>query len=169
VLGGRAARYDDLPRLDLTTRIVTETLRLYPPGWLMTRATTARVDLGGHRIPAGATVIYSPYLAGRRVTDFPGPDRFDPDRWPATSPARGTFVPFGGGARKCIGDTFAVTQASLAVATIAARWRLHAVPGIRTDPVARAVLAPRPLPMLIRRRMVATPRQNDGDGHATSS
>ena len=167
VLAGRVARYDDLPRLDLTTRIITEALRLYPPGWLMTRATTTGADLGGHLIPAGATVVYSPYLSARRPGDFPEPDRFDPDRWRATPPARGAFVPFGGGARRCVGDRFATTQAALTVASIAARWRVHAIPGARADPIARGVLAPSRLPMLIRSR----PRPSTADEfrHATSS
>jgi cytochrome P450 len=154
VLAGRAACYHDLPRLNLTSRIVTETLRLYPPGWLLTRKTTTATELGGHSIPAGATVVYSPYLAGRRPNDYPEPDRFDPDRWRqgAAPVPRGGFVPFGGGARKCAGDTYATNQAVLIVASVAARWRLHTVAGARTDPVTRAVLAPRSLPMLVRRR-----------------
>jgi pentalenene oxygenase len=164
VLAGRVARYDDLPRLELTGRVVTEALRLYPPGWLITRTTTAEADLGGHRIPADATVVYSPYLSGRRHGDFPEPGRFDPDRWRAASPARGAFVPFGGGARRCVGDTFATTQAVLTVASIAARWRLHTA--CEVTPAARGVLAPRRLSMLIHSRV--SPSAADGSGHATS-
>jgi cytochrome P450 len=152
VLAGRVARHGDLPNLDVTARIVIEALRLYPPGWLITRTTTTGTDLGGHAIPTNATVIYSPYLAGRRADVYPEPDRFDPDRWRAAPPARGAFVSFGGGARKCVGDTYATTQAILTVASVAARWRLHTAPAARTDPAPRAVLAPRSLPMRARQR-----------------
>jgi len=152
VLDGRIARYTDLPRLDVTARIITEALRLYPPTWLVTRTTTTKADLGGHRIPAHSTVAYSPCLTGRRAVEFPEPDRFDPDRWLAAPPARGAFVPFGGGPRRCVGDVFTTTQATLTVATIASRWRLHSVPKTQGCPVARHVLVPRAAPMRLRRR-----------------
>ncbi|MGC7101083.1 cytochrome P450 [Amycolatopsis lurida] len=161
VLAGRIAHHDDLPHLEATPRIVAEALRLYPPGWIMTRTTTTGADLAGHHIPAGTTVVYSPYLAGRQGGDYTEPDRFDPGRWRTASPARGAFVAFGGGPRVCIGDRFATVQATLAVASIAARWRLHVVPGTRTDPVAHGVLAPRALPVRVRRRSVDPPQQKE--------
>ncbi|MGA5299688.1 cytochrome P450 [Nucisporomicrobium flavum] len=145
----------DLPSLDLTGRIVTETLRVYPPGWLFTRRTTAATRLGEHDIPAGTTVAFSPYLMHHRADLFDDPERFDPDRWDGTSagpPARGVFIPFGAGARKCLGDTFAMTEATLALAAITRRWRLRPVPG---RPVRRTVdttLRPRGLRMRLEAR-----------------
>lgn len=132
VLGGRVATWDDLDALEYTRRIVTETLRLYPPGWLLTRTATVDTDLGGHPIPAGATVIYSPYLLHRRPEVFAEPERFDPDRWTRDFESglpRGAFLPFGDGTRQCIAATFAMTEATLALASIAARWRLRFVAG----------------------------------------
>ncbi|MFF7725093.1 cytochrome P450 [Streptomyces sp. NPDC008001] len=80
VLRGRAATQDDLPRLPLTTRVVTEALRLYPPAWLIPRNTTRETELAGLRLPAGSTVVFSPYVVHRRGDLYPGPARFLPGR-----------------------------------------------------------------------------------------
>ncbi|MFE2324368.1 cytochrome P450 [Streptomyces sp. NPDC059385] len=137
VLDGRPATHADLPRLELTGRILTETLRLWPPVSFLTRRCTADTRLGPYLIPAGKTVVYSPYLLHHQADLYPDPDRFDPDRWAPDNPApplRQAFLPFAGGARKCIGDRFATHTATLILATIATRWRLRPVPGVRVRP-----------------------------------
>ncbi|MFF7993952.1 cytochrome P450 [Kitasatospora xanthocidica] len=153
VLDGRPARHQDLPALPLTARIVSETLRLYPPVWILSRTVTSDTRLGGHHVPAGATILYSPYLLHRRADVFPCPDRFDPDRWLTTArPAPGTYTPFGLGARRCIGDTFGTTEAVLAIATIAARWTITPTPGRRIRPTRSSSLSPRPFTATLARR-----------------
>ncbi|OLT33221.1 hypothetical protein BJF79_08035 [Actinomadura sp. CNU-125] len=151
VLDGRTATHEDLPALDLTGRVITETLRLKSPAWLLTRSVTADARLGTHVLPAGTTVVFSPYLIHHRSDLFPRPDRFDPDRWlPERSAAipRQAFIPFGMGARKCIGDQFALHQASIFLATITARWRLE--PVHRTvRPVRAVAMRPGRLPMRV--------------------
>jgi cytochrome P450 len=142
VLGGRAATWDDLPRLSYASQVITETLRLYPPAWLLTRATASDTELGGCPVPAGTILVYSAYLLHRRPDAFDDPDRFDPGRWADAAPPRTRFVPFGTGPRKCIGDTFALTQATLALASIAGRWELT-VDSAPRRPAPRLVLAPR--------------------------
>ncbi|MFD0361350.1 cytochrome P450 [Nocardia sp. GCM10030253] len=144
VLSGRTATATDLPALELTARVVMETLRLYPPLWFLTRVTTTATDLGGHCIPAGATVVCSPYLIHRRGDLYPDPGRFDPDRHHDQRP-RAALVPFGVGARKCIGESFAMAETTLALATLASRWRFEAVSDTRTKAAPRFVLAPRTL------------------------
>ncbi|MFE0522998.1 cytochrome P450 [Streptomyces sp. NPDC058954] len=144
VLAGGVAGFDDLPRLEVTRNIITETMRLYPPGWLLTRTTTVDAELGGRHIPAGTDVAFSPYQIHHRGDLFTEPERFDPDRWApdrAGAIPREAFLPFGGGARKCIGDAYALTEATLALATIAARWRLEPTPGrrVRAAPYALAL------------------------------
>ncbi|MEU8761766.1 cytochrome P450 [Streptomyces sp. NPDC048659] len=131
VLDGAPATHEDLPRLPLTGRIVTETLRLRPPGWFFTRAVTADTELGGHRLPRGTSVAYSPYLIHHRPELYPDPTRFDPDRWDPErpQPPRHAFLPFALGARKCVGDAFSMIETSLVLATVASRWRLESVPG----------------------------------------
>jgi cytochrome P450 len=150
--GGRPVDIGVVPELTLTGQIITETLRLYPPGWMFTRATSADCSLGGYPIPAGRTVIYSPYLIHRRPDLFPEPDRFDPDRWSDAAPPRNIFIPFGGGARKCIGESFALTEATLALASVTARWRLQAAPGSVVRPAISSLLSPRGLLMTAWRR-----------------
>ncbi|MFD8148940.1 cytochrome P450 [Streptomyces sp. NPDC059708] len=137
VLEGRPATHADLPRLELTGRILTETLRLWPPVSFLTRRCTTDTLLGPYRIAAGKTVVYSPYLLHHQGDLYPDPDRFDPDRWAPDNPhppRREAFLPFAGGARKCIGDRFATNTATLILATIATRWRLRPLPGARVRP-----------------------------------
>ncbi|MFB9904278.1 cytochrome P450 [Allokutzneria oryzae] len=153
VLGDRAPAYEDLISLPYTRAVVTETLRLYPPAWLLARSTTSRTTLGGHVIPAGTNVIYSAYLVQRLSRLYPEPDRFDPDRWlNAPSGCPGSFLTFGEGARRCAGDTFALTQLMVVVAGLVRRWELRPVPGPRKRPRARAVLHPRHLRLELSRR-----------------
>ncbi|MGH3671039.1 MAG: cytochrome P450 [Pseudonocardiaceae bacterium] len=155
VLAGTVARFADLPNLELAAAVVTETLRMYPPAWMLARTTTTDTCLGGYPIPAGSIVFYSPYLLHHLPGLFPNPDHFDPDRWVdghGAPPPRDAFIPFAGGARKCIGDTFAVTEATLALATLAGRWRLRLLPGRHVHPARAVLLQPRGL------RMRATPR-----------
>ncbi|MFC0437697.1 cytochrome P450 [Kutzneria buriramensis] len=145
VLGGAPARWEHLPRLELTGRVVLETLRLYPPGWMVTRTVTTDTQLGGHLLPVGANVVYSPYVIHRRDDLYSDPTQFHPDRWDKERhqpPPRSAFIPFGGGARKCIGDEFSITETTLALASIIDRWRLTELPGQRVRPVASVSLRP---------------------------
>ncbi|MBT2206798.1 cytochrome P450 [Actinomadura sp. NEAU-AAG7] len=131
VLGDGPAGYDHLPRLGLTKRVIAETLRLYPPALMFTRITTTDTELGRHRLPAGTTVVFSPYVIHHRADLHDDPESFDPSRWESMPPARGDYVPFGSGPRKCVGEQFGMTEATLALATITARWHLESVPGRR--------------------------------------
>lgn len=151
VLNGAAARYRDLPDLPLTGHIITEALRLYPPGWLFTRTVTADTRLGDYDLPTGTSLVYSPYLLHRRGDLYRDPDRFDPDRWDAPQPPipRKAFMAFGAGPRRCAGDAFAVTELSLALATIAGRWRIRRRVGKRVRPAVAMALRPRDLRICI--------------------
>ncbi|AHH22133.1 cytochrome P450 [Nocardia nova SH22a] len=153
-LTGKTATYADLPGLTLTSRVINETMRLWPAGWILTRTTTIDTELGAHHITAGTNIIYSPYLIHRLPDLYPAPHTFDPDRWDPErpQPPRSAFIPFGGGARKCIGDQFGLIENTLALATIVARWQLRSLPGQSTHLVRGATLSVRPL------RMQATAR-----------
>lgn len=152
VLGGRVPTFDDLPRLDYTWRVLHETLRMYPPAWLLTRTTVRETELAGHRLPEGAIVMYSPYMMGHNPALFPDPEHFDPDRWlpeRAKDIPRGAMVPFSAGSRKCIGDTFGRAETTLTLAMIATRWRLRPVPGAKPHTaVPKASLGTGPYPMI---------------------
>jgi pentalenene oxygenase len=90
--------------------VVTETLRLYSPAWLLSRRSTEPVTLGGHRLPAGASIMFSPYAVQPDPGLYAEADVFDPDRWlpeRANEIPRPAFIPFGAGNRQCIGEGFA--------------------------------------------------------------
>ncbi|MFJ8045552.1 pentalenene oxygenase [Kitasatospora sp. NPDC096147] len=157
VLAGRSAVWEDLPALALTDRVITETLRLHPPGWLFTRLTSAGTELAGVPLPAGATLVFSPAAVAMDPEAFPLPHEFRPDRWLAgeeTQAARQAFTAFGAGARKCLGDLYARTEATLALATVLSRWRLTP----EQDADTRAVpLATVYRPRRLRLRLTARP------------
>jgi cytochrome P450 len=150
-----AATYQGLPALGLTGRVIMETLRLYPPVWFLTRVATKDTQLGDYPLRAGTTIVYSPYLLHHRPDRYRDPERFDPDRWGSQATAslpRGVFVPFGAGARKCIGEDFGITEAVLALAAITARWRLEPLPGQLVRAAPSLELKPRALLMRARSR-----------------
>ena len=73
--------FDDLPALGCTRRVLEETLRLYPPAWAMTRTAVDANEIGRYRIPPNASLTLSAYVTHRRPDFWPGPERFDPDRF----------------------------------------------------------------------------------------
>lgn len=130
VLGGRPPTFADAEKLVEVNQVVNEVLRMYPVWFLMRRA-LAPVELGGVSLPEGAEVIFSPHALHYDPESFEDPHRFDPDRWRPERAAgipKGAFVPFGAGARQCVGNVFARTEIVITVATVAARWRLVPVP-----------------------------------------
>jgi cytochrome P450 len=151
VLSGRSPTFDDVPRLAVTTAIFSEALRLYPPAWVLGRRATESVTLSeGTRIPKGELAVLSPFVVHRDARWFPEPLRMDVRRWMAEAKAarhRFSYFPFGAGTRACIGEAFAWTEGTLALAVLAGQWRLHPVQGsdVRTEP--RITLRPKGLRM----------------------
>lgn len=149
-LGDKPPTLDDLPRLGLLRRVVAEALRLYPPAWLTPRRAATDAQLGGHRIPEGAYVFYSPYALHHAPGHHSRPDDFDPDRPEAELSYSGmgtAFLPFGAGPHKCIGNAFSLAEVHLTLATILPRWRLRPEPAHTVRPRAFTTLTPGPLPM----------------------
>ncbi|MER6913596.1 cytochrome P450 [Streptomyces sp. NPDC000594] len=150
VLHGRPATPDDFRALPFTRDVVLETMRMRPVVWLLTRSSTTEVELGGHRFAAGTDFVVSPYQLQHDPAVFPRPDSFDPDRWSApVAPAlRQACLPFGAGRRKCIGDTFALAEITIALSVIVPHWHLRPVGrGRPPRPRFRTTLAPHHLPM----------------------
>lgn len=155
VLGDRAVTFDDLERLDYLKRVLSETLRLYPPAWLLSRSAAVEVTLGDQVLPAGASIFFSPYTVHRDPSIFPEPEQFDPDRWQgerAKDIPRPAFIPFGAGNRQCLGEGFAWVEATVVLATILARWRVRPVAGQTIRKVPLATLVPNQLPLIMERR-----------------
>lgn len=166
---GHAPGHEELARLEYTRCVVTETLRVRPPGWLFTRITTRETELGGHRLPRGAMVLYSPYLLHHDPVSFTEPDRFLPERWlPQRQSAmpQGAMLPFAAGNRKCIGDRLAVAEAMVVIATVAAHWRLRPVSGQENRPRPAVTLGPRSLTMLCEPRRHSHDHRTAGDNGA---
>jgi cytochrome P450 len=142
VVGDRLPEAADIPHLRYTKMIWDESLRLYPPAW----ALHGRVAQAQDRLPSGAVLppqawaFISPWSLHRDARWFPDPNRFDPDRF--SEGAKRThvpfsYIPFGAGGRRCLGESFAELEGLLILATIASKVRLRLVDGqtIRPDPV----------------------------------
>lgn len=159
VLAGAPASFDHLPQLELTDRVVTETLRIQPISWIFTRCVTSDTELGGHRLPAGTAVVLSPWIIHHRPDVYDEPARFDPDRWltqDKRSARDGTMIAFGSGSRRCIGEQFGKIESTLALATIVSRWQLRTLPGSSVRPTIATVNHPRGLHMRATARATVT-------------
>ena len=143
VLGGRAPTPSDLDRLPLLAAVVSESLRLHPPAWMLERRASVGDIVGGCAVPAGSAVILGIYWTHRHPEFWPEPERFDPARWLATTASdrpRTAYLPFGAGPRQCIGGAFSLLEAKLVLATLLQRFDIDPVPGTDTRPQARITL-----------------------------
>lgn len=121
-LQGKTPSAEDLPRLPFTRMVFEETLRLFPPAWGQPRESIGADEIGGFRIDAGKMVVVSQYIVHRHPQFWERPEDFCPERFtPENSKNRPRFAyfPFGGGARQCIGNHFAMMEAQIALAIIA--------------------------------------------------
>lgn len=142
VLNGRAATIDDLPALPRTAMVVAESMRLFPPVWIITRRTIGTQRLGAHALRPGTTVHISPHTLHRNPAHWPEPDRFLPERFDGTGRRhRFAYAPFGGGPHKCVGNDFALMATAIVIATVVPAVHLH--PPARDVPVsARSFTVP---------------------------
>jgi cytochrome P450 len=159
VLSDGVPTMGDVERLPYTTRVVTESMRLYPPAWLVGRRSINDYRIAGYDVPRRSLIIMSEWIVHRDARHYPDPERFDPDRWTPEFKARlprFAYFPFGGGPRQCIGESFAWMELVLLVATIAQRWRFDLVPGHPVVPHAALTLRPKHgMKMIATRRTVA--------------
>ena len=134
VLGGplgRSATFDDVPALRELRMVIDETLRMYPPAYQNSREATVPVTLGGVTLPARSTVLWSTWAIHRDPRWFPDPESFRPERFAEDGVARPrlAYHPFGSGPRMCIGNTFAIAEATVVFAEVLRRFRLELLPG----------------------------------------
>lgn len=151
LLGDRAPTAADLSGLGYLRGVFAESLRLYPPAWVISRRTIAADAIEGHAVPAGALVVISPYVIHRHPALWSDPERFDPERFVGERTRhRFSYIPFGGGPRICIGNEFALTEAALILARVTQRVRLSLASP--EPPAVEALVTLRPrggLPMQI--------------------
>ena len=136
VLNGRLPTIDDVPTLTYTTMVIEESMRLYPPAYAIARWGNEEDEVGGYYVPKNAVVTMSPYVTHRHPEFWDAPERFDPQRFTPEQKAerpRFAYLPFGGGPRQCIGNSFAMTEAILLLASIVQRYRLSLVPGTKVE------------------------------------
>ncbi|HEY2414074.1 MAG TPA: cytochrome P450 [Pirellulaceae bacterium] len=156
VLGDREPTAADVPKLVFCEQVIRESMRLYPPAYVVGRRPIEDITIGRHFIPAGTNVLMSQWIVQRDPRWYDAPLRFHPDRWAdglASRLPKYAYFPFGGGPRLCIGNTFALFEAPLILAMIARRFRLSLATSseIRIQPAV--TLRPRdPIPMRIQRR-----------------
>ncbi|MFI1726381.1 cytochrome P450 [Streptomyces sp. NPDC020489] len=133
-----------------TLRFLMEVLRLYPPVWITCRRTLADVTLGDRALRAGTHVMFSSYLLHRDPARYPDPHRFDPDRWLTLRPSAhdASYLPFGAGARGCVGEAFAWKELEILLGAVVREWRLTLPPGGRVRAAAHTTLHPQRLLML---------------------
>lgn len=143
---------DDVPKLEWTRAIISESMRLFPPAWTMGRRVLQDHALGDHIVEKDSLVILSQWVVHRDPRWWSDPESFNPERWISDSrlPAPGSrpkfaYFPFGGGSRVCIGEAFAWTEAILLLATIAQRWRFVRGPHAAPTPEPRITLRPKRL------------------------
>lgn len=133
-------------KLPLTQRVLEESLRLYPPAWIFSRAAIEEDAIGGFRIPKGSTIVLAPYLFHRDARFWEHPETFDPSRFePARAAARDRFVyfPFAAGPRQCIGNAFAMMEMQLVLAQLVRAFRFRRAPG-HAWPVPEPLVTLRP-------------------------
>ncbi|MET7288272.1 cytochrome P450 [Streptomyces sp. NPDC005573] len=151
VTGGRPVAFEHVRRLGHTNNVVVEAMRLRPAVWILTRRAMADNDLGGYRIPEGADIIYSPYAIQRDARSHERHLDFDPDRWlpeRAKDVPKYAMNPFSVGNRKCPSDHFSMTQLSLIVAAVSAKYRFEQTGG--SDPATRVGITLRPHRLLVK-------------------
>ncbi|MEI7543723.1 MAG: cytochrome P450 [Mycobacteriaceae bacterium] len=144
-----AERLHDEPQR--ASSIFDETLRLYPPAWVISRRTIEPVDIDGFHIPANAIVIVSPWIIHRNPAAWESPEQFLPDRFTHGAPLLG-YLPFGAGPRLCIGRDMALMQGAQILGHIAQHWKLDPTQSQHVQIEASATLRPRGgMPMRLRR------------------
>jgi cytochrome P450 len=145
-LAGRPPTFDDLSCLPYTRAVLAESMRLYPPAWIVGRRVISEYEVGGYRIPEETVVIMSQAVMHRDPRWFPDPDRFDPARWlREETPPRPKFAyfPFGGGPRTCVGEQFAWMEGILLLATLGQKWKMRLDPEQRIASQPGITLRPR--------------------------
>jgi cytochrome P450 len=156
VLGDRPPTFADAARLETTRRVIEESMRLYPPVWVVPRQVVADDEIGGYRIPARSLAILCPFVTHRHPAVWERPEVFDPDRFsPERSAERSKYAhfPFIAGPHQCIGSEFAMLQMRLVVAMVLREYDLELAPNQSIEPRASIAIIPNaPVRVILRRR-----------------
>jgi cytochrome P450 len=156
VLGDRSPTPADMPRLSYAEKVVKEAMRLYPPVWFLEGRRAVRdTEIAGYSVPQGTIMGLSPWVMHRDGRYYDEPTRFNPDRWTeafSRQLPRYAYFPFGGGPRLCIGQSFAMMEATLILAAIVQRFHLELLPSQTITPQPSVTLRPSSLQMKLHER-----------------
>lgn len=159
-LQGQPPTVEDVLRLTRMNNTLLEALRLYHPIWFLGRRAAEPIELGGESFPANTEFIFSISTLHRDPAIYPNPLEFRPRRWEDGPAPRHSFIPFGSGVRKCMGDNFAMMEIMMIAATILQHWRLIPVAGHEVKRVSRASIQPHQFKLRLQARAVASARKH---------
>lgn len=152
VVAARSVNHTDLASMPFLHLVIDETLRRHSAAWIMTRRAAHDLVYGDVRNPAGADLMFSPMAMLRDPDVYPDPMSFDPERWTRQPAETRSFIPFGAGARHCIGEPLArATTAVLAVAVFQ-KWTVQLQPGAKVREVPAVIFRPNRVPVHVTRR-----------------
>jgi enediyne biosynthesis protein E7 len=146
VLGGREPTAADLKQLSFTRQVIEESMRLYPPGWLLTRRALAEDEIGGYHVPPGTDLFISPYIVHRHPQFWHDPEQFRPERFaPEQVAARpqGAYLAFSMGPRNCIGEAMAMQEMIIHISMVSQHLRLTFIPDQPVEIEAKVNLRPK--------------------------
>jgi cytochrome P450 len=146
VMAGCVPELSEFSRLAYTDKVIQEAMRLYPSAWSISRRALGDDEIGGYFIPANSIVAMSPYTMHRHPAFWDEPERFDPERFTLEKIAarpRFAYFPFGGGARQCIGNYFALMESMIIIPAIARRYRMRLLSDEPVEGHALVTLRPR--------------------------
>jgi cytochrome P450 len=146
VAGSAPLEAQHIDHLAVTTRVVKEAMRLYPPAPVMTRIATETVELGGRKLAKDTMIVVPIWAVHRHHSLWDDPARFDPDRFlpePEAARPRYQYLPFGAGPRICVGMSFAMMEAVALTATFIRSTDFQRVAGPEPVPISRVTLRPR--------------------------
>ena len=138
---------DAFRALPYAMQVIQESMRLYPPAWIMSRLALNDDSIGPYTIPAGGTALIAPYLLHRDPVNWPDPERFDPERFAPGGPKEQlhsyAYLPFGGGPRLCIGNQFALMEMQILLAMLVREFDIQPTPNQRVTTQPLITLRPK--------------------------
>ncbi len=144
-IGTKTPEFTDLQNLKYLYMCIEESMRIYPPAWIIGRKTIRKDQIGNYKIPSGHNVLISPYALHRDKRYWPDPEKFIPERFlpeEVKKRPKNSYLPFGAGPRMCIGNNFAIMEMQIVLSMILQKFQLHLIPNKVVTPEPLITLRP---------------------------